>query len=563
MKLDANSLEQIAWFPLDARPGAMSAAAGFLVIALQSSVQRFDLTQELFEPEIAVPCGDPHAIVTSKAANTAWVSCINDDLLVEVELGASGNVRLLQAQKPAGLSLVGEQLQVSHTTGGGVTTVGLDAFAALPLWGEAQPNPAPALESQYPIHTDERHNISQFNSVAADAQTGQIVAAYQLVENRGDRSRAPSEGGYGSIFDGQPRIEPRLVAACGDRYARFEGGIRVFSGPVDLALANDLLWVVHQYTRNVAVLRCPQPTQSAQWPDNAASGDLQLIAHFTVSAGARGIALDEDGRTAWIDNAFDYSVAKLVLTEDMLSTGNAFVGAPLSRVRETGDLALSVAARTGRSLFFDATNIHLTPSGIVTCATCHPKAGSDGLEWFLHTTGIPRKFRNTPPAWAARTSAAPFHWDGDFDDAAALTRVTIRGLMEGDAILVDTSAIAAYMNEAPAPTPVPVPAWQTTSLEQGRELFQSRCIGCHAGDQLRDGMKHKVVANSDDPDGVMALVDTPSLIAVRSTAPYLHDGRAAGLRDVVLTHNPNDTHGQVSDLNDEDIAALLIYLRSL
>jgi cytochrome c553 len=569
VKLDADNLEQLDWFPLTATPNAMSAASGFLVIALQNGVQRFDVARESFEPEVPVPCGDPHGIVTSMAADTAWLSCINDDLLAQVTLDASADVRLLHAQKPAGLALVGEQLQVSHATGGAVTTVDLDTFTALPVWGAAQPEPAPALQPQYRIQTDQRHSISQFNSIAADVETGQIVASYQLVENQGDRSRAPSQGGYGSIFDGEPRIEPRLVAACGDRYARFEGGIRVFSGPVDMALADGLLWVVHQYTRNVAVLRCPPPAQStpsaqsAQWPENTASGELRLVAHFPVSSGARSIALAEDGRTAWIDNAFDHSVAKLVLTEDMLATGNTFASAALSRVRTTGEFALSGPARAGRSLFFDATNIHLTPSGIVTCATCHPRAGGDGLEWFLHTTEIPRKFRNTPPAWAARTAAAPFHWDADFDDAAALTRVTIRGLMEGDAILVDTSAIAAYMNEVPAPTPVPVPTWQTARAEQGRALFEARCSACHAGSLFSDGARHKIVVDSEDPDGVMALVDTPSLIAVRSTAPYLHDGRAEGLRDVIITHNRNDDHGQVSDLNDGDVDALLVYLQSL
>ncbi len=563
VKLDANSLEQLAWFPMAEKPVAMSAAAGFLVIALQKGIQRFDVAQESFGPVVPIPCGDPHGIVTSFTANTAWVSCINDDLLVEVELGADSSIRLLQAQKPAGLSLVGDQLWVTHTTGGAVTTVGLNAFAALPVWGEAQPLPATSRESGYRIQTDERHSVSQFNSISADSRTGQIVASYQLVENQGDRSRAPSQGGYGSIFDGQPRIEPRLVAACGDRYAYFDGGIRVFSGPVDLALADDLLWVVHQYTRNVAVLRCAPAAQTARWPENANGAELQLIAHFSVGSGARGITLAADGHTAWIDNAFDYSISRLVLTEDMLANGDTYASVQLSRVRETGDLTLSGTARAGRSLFFDATNIHLTPSGIVACATCHPKAGSDGLQWFLHTTEIPRKFRNTPPAWAARTSDAPFHWAGDFADAAALTRVTIRGLMEGDAILVDTSAIAAYMNETHAPTPAPVPAWQTTMLEQGGEMFQSRCIACHAGDQFSDSAKHKVIPDSQDPDGVMALVDTPSLIAVRSTAPYLHDGRAPGLRDVLLTHNQDDNHGQVSDLNDKDVEALLLYLRSL
>ncbi|MCB1843461.1 MAG: hypothetical protein KDI09_10905, partial [Halioglobus sp.] len=404
-------------------------------------------------------------------------------------------------------------------------------------------------------------SVSQFNSLAADVHSGQLAGAYQLVENQGDRSRPPSQGGYGSVFDGQPRIEPRLVAACGDRYARFDGGVRVFSGPAGLALGDGLLWVVHEYTRNVAVLRCP-PGQGA-WPDNAASGELQLVAHFTVGAGARSIALHADGRTAWVDNSFDYSVSRLVLTEAMLASGNAFAGPELSRVRDTGEPGLSGAARAGRSLFFDATNIQLTPSGIVTCATCHPRAGSDGLQWFLHTNEIPRKFRNTAPAWAARSNAAPFHWAGDFDDAAVLSRVTVRGLMEGDAILVDHSAIAAYMDEAPAPTAVPVPAWQQTAWEQGRALFESRCSACHAGSSFSDGAMHNVVASSLDPDGVMAVVDTPSLIAVRATAPYLHDGRALTLDDVLTTHNPDDGHGQVSDLDAGDRAALILFLKSL
>lgn len=563
VKLDADSLEQRARFELSQPPIAMSAAAGSLVIALRNGVQRFVLAQEGLSPVIPIPCGDPHAIVTASTAATAWVSCIHDDLLVQVGLQSDADIRLLQAPKPAGLALVDKQLRVSHSPGGAVTTIDLETFAALPPWSETQPEPASAVAAQYRITTGERHSASQFSSIAADPATGQVAAAYQRVENRGDRSRAPAQGGYGSVFDGEPRIEPRLLASCGDRYARFDGGIRVFSGPVGLALADDLLWVVHQYTRNVAVLRCPTPAQSSRWPQDSASGQLELVAHFTVGAGARSIVLADDGRTAWVDNAFDYSVARLVLTEDMLSAGNAFAAPQLSRVRPTGELALSGAARAGRSLFFDATNTQLTPSGIVTCATCHPRGGADGLAWFLHTTEIPRKFRNTSPAWAARTAAAPFHWAGDFDDAAVLTRVTIRGLMEGDGLLVDHAAIAAYMNEVPAPAPVPVASWQNAAWQQGRDLFQQRCAACHAGSGFSDGARHKVVEDSQDPDGVMDLVDTPTLLAVRATAPYLHDGRADTLEAVLLEHNRGDTHGQVSDLDASGVAALVLYLRSL
>ena len=226
-------------------------------------------------------------------------------------------------------------------------------------------------------------------------------------------------------------------------------------------------------------------------------------------------------------------------------------------------MGLSRAARSGRNLFFDATNIHLTPSGIVSCASCHPRAGADGLNWFLHTVNVPRKFRNTAPAWAARTEAVPFHWDGDFSDAVALTEDTIRELMEGDALLIDTLAIATYMNEVPAPSAPWQPAWQRAAAARGEVLFQARCSACHAGPALTDGQAREVLTLSADPDGAAGPVDTPALHAVRATAPYLHDGRAKDLMAVLTTHNAMDSHGQTADLAPAALADLVAYLRTL
>ena len=57
--------------------------------------------------------------------------------------------------------------------------------------------------------------------------------------------------------------------------------------------------------------------------------------------------------------------------------------------------------------------------------------------------------------------------------------------------------------------------------------------------------------------------DTPSLIGVYRSAPYLHDGRAATLRDVLTTHNRDDRHGKTSRLGPGQLDDLIEFLKSL
>ena len=58
-------------------------------------------------------------------------------------------------------------------------------------------------------------------------------------------------------------------------------------------------------------------------------------------------------------------------------------------------------------------------------------------------------------------------------------------------------------------------------------------------------------------------LDTPTLIEIWRTAPYLHDGSAATLRDVLTTGNPGDRHGKTSHLKAAQLDDLVAYLLSL
>jgi len=48
-------------------------------------------------------------------------------------------------------------------------------------------------------------------------------------------------------------------------------------------------------------------------------------------------------------------------------------------------------------------------------------------------------------------------------------------------------------------------------------------------------------------------LDTPSLLGLRQSEPYLHDGRARTLEDIFTRHNPRDRHGTTSRLTAEDV----------
>ena len=61
----------------------------------------------------------------------------------------------------------------------------------------------------------------------------------------------------------------------------------------------------------------------------------------------------------------------------------------------------------------------------------------------------------------------------------------------------------------------------------------------------------------------LLVIDTPTLAEVWRTAPYLHDGRAADLRAMLVEHNPGDRHGRTSDLSERELADLIEYVRSL
>jgi cytochrome c peroxidase len=113
----------------------------------------------------------------------------------------------------------------------------------------------------------------------------------------------------------------------------------------------------------------------------------------------------------------------------------------------------------------------------------------------------------------------------------------------------------------------------SAAARRGKEIFfsqETKCAECHNGPQYSDSqprekiIRHDVGTGGDDPGEKMGPeYDTPSLLGVYRTAPYLHHGLANTLEEVLTTFNKQDRHGKTSQLNPNNRADLIEFLKAL
>ena len=117
----------------------------------------------------------------------------------------------------------------------------------------------------------------------------------------------------------------------------------------------------------------------------------------------------------------------------------------------------------------------------------------------------------------------------------------------------------------PAPSPHLVNGRLSKAARRGEKLFNSPdlgCANCHEPPLLTD--LHSYAVGTQNPfDKEDREFDTPTLHELWRTAPYLHDGSAATIREVLTTRNPKDEHGKTSHLTTQQIDDLAEYVLSL
>jgi YVTN family beta-propeller protein len=322
------------------------------------------------------------------------------------------------------------------------------------------------------------------------------------------------------------------------------------------------LYVVNRETNNVAVMptnrRTGEDLNVIRFP---ATSVRQLV---RVGAGPTGIALTRDGRRAYVYNSFDHSITRLVGDGSNKSFNIREEGPRL----KVADEVLSPEAVMGRKLFFSAIDSRMTSSNVgAACATCHPDAREDGHVWMF-----PDGPRQTPGlAGRMTTRTGPFHWSGEFPSLRDFLDVTVRHRMGGGVVDAQmTAQLSAFIDSVPLPDNPYKQAELTDAQKRGAQVFlKAKCEECHAGEALTNNKQANVgtfVVGGSNPDNDLVRqngLNTPSLLGLARTAPYLHDGSAMTLKERILQTRYTDQHGKTSQLTNGEIDDLVEFLRTL
>lgn len=435
------------------------------------------------------------------------------------------------------------------------------------------------------------------------APDGQSVAAPAMYIDNNSPVSEPGEvetvsEGYGSSGLGVSRFNPAVViiptGARGNPVAADAATVLV-AGFAQLGDESDGTSAVRSYLSSVTyspdgalIYATMEASQSVVvisatpiYPGSSDSGSIEFTrmdtggstsistsaAGFATSpmvlvgtdAGPRGVAfLGED--EAYVDAFLDHSIGSLkggkarTFVTDQLASGfvsaQTFRGADASLVT---DRVLPADIEAGRSLFFSATSSQMAADGAgISCSTCHYQGSNDGLTWALGD-GV----RQTPSLRGAVSVTAPFTWTDQVGSVSDEAQITSSGRMGGEGLsYAEAAQVSAYI-ESNRTVDLPEKGSTSESALRGKALFEREdvaCASCHTGDRLTDNLHYAMFG--------LEAVNTPTLVGVAATAPYLHDGSASSL-EMVLQMSRAGEMGDTSMLSGAELADLEAFLHTL
>jgi YVTN family beta-propeller protein len=502
--------------------------------------------------KLRVP-NEPYGIVATKDGSRAYVTHEYPGSVSEIDLGARKVLREMKAgEKVRGLALSADEkrLYVTEFNTGVLIALDRQSGVAVDRWkGHAADNLCrnviihPSRPKAYLSHIRSRIEIID--------GSGSIFPQLSIC------NLTPSDG------------TKRRTSFAMDTY----NGVYVVTNSWEAALSPDgkRLYTIYAGTNDMNVSEVIDDDYK----------EIQRVGRAVrIGQNPRAVRVSPDGKKVYIDNTLDFDVT-VHDAESMRVLAHIKVCEPPK----------SPEWVRGKILFSTA-NRPLTSRRWIACASCHPDGHSDGRVW--HN---PEGLRKTP-ALLGLAHTHPLHWSADRDEVQDF-EYTIRGrLMQGRGLLngaikpkagfeptelsmdlsgrsKDLDALAVYSNsfEFRLSPHIPAPGKLSAAAERGKALFFRDAVGCakcHSGPYYTDSRLekpfnlHDVGTGGDDPSEKMGpKYDTPTLLGVYRTAPYLHHGKAKTLRDVLTTCNKDDKHGKTSHLKPADIDDLIAFLKSL
>ncbi|MBR2987927.1 MAG: c-type cytochrome [Clostridia bacterium] len=258
---------------------------------------------------------------------------------------------------------------------------------------------------------------------------------------------------------------------------------------------------------------------------------------ITVGVGVRNI-VEKDG-VLYCANYFDGTVSAVTLSNYSVKT--------LSFVKQPE----ASAVRQGQILWSDA---NMCYQKWESCNSCHPDGIVDGFNWDNLNDGLGGGGKSaksmlyshrTPPVMI--TGIRP---NAEAATAAGMKFIQFNTLPSEDIAKIDEYLKSLYPVQSPA---LNKDGTLTESATSGKALFEKNCASCHPAPLYTDLKLHNV--NSNKFSGDNGEYDTPTLVEVWRTGPYMHDGSLKTIEEVVKFF--------AKDLNDADVKKLADYVRSI
>ncbi len=467
----------------------------------------------------------PYGVVSD--GRRAFVSCLADDQIAVLDLETGDLLyRVSVPDAPAGLALSGDWLLSTQFYSGMVTILNIQRTPV--VVGSVNVEPDGTLAPVIVLAPDGRH------AYLPQTRTGLALVSLQYMQ------------------DWFPVVGVlNLNTMAGDREARLTVSMldQAANMPFDAAFdaAGETLYVVLAGNDAVVILD----------PESH-----RLLGRIAVGANPRGILVA--GSRAYVLNALDGTVSVINTVRQQVTDTIPVTTLPLDPL-----------LLRGKVLFHRASTPRMS-DGAISCATCHFDGGADGRTWINFRSGP----RNTP-ALGEIDTMPPYNWAGDMIELHDTIEDQIRNVMLGDGLIssgdfdpttdavdagrsADLDALTAYVASlAPWPSPYrETDGSLSESAQRGMQLFLSGSpnCGCHTPPLYTDLQPHNLTGAAFSLETYEAF-DTPTLRGLWATAPYMHDGVAQTLEELLTRTDP--VHSVAGGLTEQQLDDLIAFLLSL
>lgn len=295
--------------------------------------------------------------------------------------------------------------------------------------------------------------------------------------------------------------------------------------------------------------------------------DLSLAAEFVVARiptarNPRQLALSPCGQKLF--------VAERLASSVLVVEAQSFK--PLGRI-VLGPDGKDDPIRRGEKVF---TSAKYTFQRQFSCRSCHPDGHVDGLSYDFDGDGLGDNLLDNRSLQGV-AGTEPMKWVGknpnlEIQCGPRFARV----LMRTDPIpAAELSDLTTFLKSQPPAnwkrnrnTPL-TPAQErgrkiffATKTSQGHAIPRARqCHTCHRPPLFTNRLLSSV--GTKGPHDETDMFDTPHLLGIGLSAPYLHDGRAKTLEELWTIYQTNDLHGVTSYMNKHQLNDLVEYLKTL